>query len=171
MEKLQSSIVKAYEDIEEEKRKNTELLNMIFPSDIAEKLWNGRKIFLLHQIIGLCLMNLVLKGEHIAARSVDNVTLLYSDIVGFTAICSTAQPIEIIEMLKRLYTDFDNACGLLDIYKIETIGDAYVVAGGLHKPSKYHAQRIAWMGLIMMETASQNHTHKGERIKVSNIKF
>ena len=42
MEKLKSSIQQAYEDIEEEKRKNTELLNLIFPSDIAEKLWNGR---------------------------------------------------------------------------------------------------------------------------------
>lgn len=41
MEKLKSSIQQAYEDIEEEKRKNTELLNLIFPSDIAEKLWNG----------------------------------------------------------------------------------------------------------------------------------
>ena len=170
MEKLQSSIVKAYEDIEEEKRKNTELLNMIFPSDIAEKLWNGKKKRMTLFLWSKC-SKLNLKGEHIAARSVDNVTLLYSDIVGFTAICSTAQPIEIIEMLKRLYTDFDNACGLLDIYKIETIGDAYVVAGGLHKPTKYHAQRIAWMALIMMETASQNHTHKGERIKVNTKKL
>ena len=42
MEKIKSSIQQAYEDIEEEKRKNTELLNLIFPSDIAEKLWNGK---------------------------------------------------------------------------------------------------------------------------------
>lgn len=145
MEKLKSSIQQAYEDIEEEKRKNTELLNLIFPSDIAEKLWNGEKIM---------------------ARSIENVTLLYSDIVGFTSICSTAQPIQIVEMLKSLYLDFDNACGLLDIYKLETIGDAYIVAGNLHKPSKYHAQRIAWMALIMMQTANNNFTHKGDRIKV-----
>ena len=105
-------------------------------------------------------------GEKILARSIDNVTLLYSDIVGFTSICSTAQPIEIVEMLKRLYTDFDNACGMLDVYKLETIGDAYIVAGGLHKPSKYHAQRIAWMSLMMMESANKNFTHKGDRIKV-----
>jgi guanylate cyclase soluble subunit alpha len=99
------------------------------------------------------------------------VTLLYSDIVGFTSICSTAQPIEIVEMLKCLYTDFDNACGLLDIYKIETIGDAYVVAGGLHKPSKYHSQRIAWMGLIMVHSALKNFTPKGDKIKVKKISF
>lgn len=95
-----------------------------------------------------------------------NVTLLYSDIVGFTSICSTAQPIEIIEMLKRLYTDFDNYCGMLDIYKIETIGDAYVAAGGLHKPSDYHAQQVSWMSLLMMNSASNNFTNKGDRIKM-----
>jgi guanylate cyclase soluble subunit alpha len=96
--------------------------------------------------------------------------LLYSDIVGFTSICSGAQPIEVIEMLKRLYTDFDNYCGLLDIYKIETIGDAYIVAGGLHKSSKYHAQQIAWMSLLMMDSASRNFTHKGDKIKVKKEK-
>ena len=99
-------------------------------------------------------------------KSVENVTLLYSDIVGFTAICSTAQPIQIVEMLKLLYTEFDYACGLLDIYKLETIGDAYIVAGGLHKKSKYHAQRIAWMSLLMMEAAANNFTHRGDRIKI-----
>jgi hypothetical protein len=41
MEKLKKSIVQAHEDIELEKQKNIELLNMIFPSDIAEKLWKG----------------------------------------------------------------------------------------------------------------------------------
>ena len=109
------------------------------------------------------------KGEKVPARSVYNVTLLYSDIVGFTAICSTAQPIEIIEMLKHLYTDFDHYCGLLDIYKIETIGDAYVCAGGLHRPSKTHAQQVAWMSLLMMESAAKNITHKGDTIKVKRF--
>jgi len=42
MEKLQASIQQAYEEIEEEKQKNIELLNLIFPSDIAEQLWNGK---------------------------------------------------------------------------------------------------------------------------------
>lgn len=100
------------------------------------------------------------------ARNIENVTLLYSDIVGFTSICSVSQPIEIIAMLKRLYTEFDNYCGLLDIYKIETIGDAYVVAGGLHKPSEYHSLQIAWMSLLMMQAAAKNYTTMGGEIKI-----
>ena len=43
MEKLKKSIVKTHEDIDEEKEKNIELLNMIFPSDIAKKLWGGKQ--------------------------------------------------------------------------------------------------------------------------------
>ena len=88
-------------------------------------------------------------------------------------------------MLKNIYTEFDNFCGLCDVYKIETIGDAYIVAAGiflknfvsfiynlnknskgLHKPSKHHAQRAAWMSLLMIDTASKNFTNKNEKIKV-----
>lgn len=74
MEKLKKSILQANEDIQKEKLKNIELLNMIFPSEIAEKLWMGQKV---------------------NAHNVENVTLLYSDIVGFTSICSSSEPIEI----------------------------------------------------------------------------
>jgi hypothetical protein len=45
MEKLKKSIVKTHEDIDEEKEKNIELLNMIFPSDIARKLWGGIYVY------------------------------------------------------------------------------------------------------------------------------
>jgi guanylate cyclase soluble subunit alpha len=69
-------------------------------------------------------------------------------------------------MLKNIYTEFDNFCGLVDVYKIETIGDAYIVAAGLHKSSKYHAQRAAWMSLLMMDAASKSFTTKNEKIKV-----
>lgn len=69
-------------------------------------------------------------------------------------------------MLKALYTEFDNYCGLLDIYKIETIGDAYVVAGGLHKSSHFHCLQVAWMSLLMMEASARNYTPKGVEIKM-----
>lgn len=57
-------------------------------------------------------------GESIEAQSHDNVTMLFSDLVGFTAICSTATPMEIISLLQSLYTQFDVLCGDLDIYKV-----------------------------------------------------
>ena len=145
MEKLNKSIVQAQQDTEENKQKNIELLNMIFPSDIASLLW---------------------RGEKVQARNLNCVTLLYSDIVGFTSICSSAQPIEVIEMLKSLYIDFDHVCEMLDVYKIETIGDAYIVAGGLHKFSEFQAQQIAWMALLMIKLSSRNYTPQGHEIRM-----
>ena len=61
---------------------------------------------------------LVLSGETVPPSKVDNVTMLFSDIVGFTSICSTATPLQVIAMLSSLYTNFDQLCELLDIYKV-----------------------------------------------------
>lgn len=60
----------------------------------------------------------MLSGETIEAKSYPNVTMLFSDIVGFTAICSTATPMMVINMLQNLYERFDQFCGQLDIYKV-----------------------------------------------------
>lgn len=57
-------------------------------------------------------------GQSVEPMKVENVTMLFSDIVGFTAICATCTPIQIVNMLNSLYTHFDNFCGVLDIYKV-----------------------------------------------------
>lgn len=101
MDKLKKSIEEANADVNKEKKKNVELLQLMFPADIAEKLW---------------------MGHDIQAKPYSEVTLLFSDIVGFTRICSTATPIQVVTMLEKLYKQFDEYCGYYDIYKVETIG-------------------------------------------------
>ncbi|XP_061164147.1 guanylate cyclase soluble subunit alpha-2-like [Saccostrea echinata] len=145
MEQIKKSILEGSEAVNIEKQKNVELLNMIFPEAIAMKLW---------------------RGEPIQPTKVDDVTMLFSDIVGFTAICATCTPMMVVNMLNSLYTQFDHYCGMLDVYKVETIGDAYCVAGGLHRKSNYHAQQIAWMALKMMETAKNELSHDGNVIRM-----
>jgi len=61
----------------------------------------------------------LITGETIEAKMHENVTMLFSDIVGFTSICSTATPMMIVTMLQNLYTQFDAYCGQLDIYKVK----------------------------------------------------
>ncbi|XP_032489334.1 guanylate cyclase soluble subunit alpha-1 [Phocoena sinus] len=143
--KLKATLEQAHQALEEEKRKTVDLLCSIFPCEVAQQLWQGRAV---------------------QAKRFGDVTMLFSDIVGFTAICSQCSPLQVITMLNALYTRFDRQCGELDVYKVETIGDAYCVAGGLHKESDTHAVRIALMALKMMELSDEVVSPHGEPIKM-----
>ncbi|KAL3267123.1 hypothetical protein HHI36_011263 [Cryptolaemus montrouzieri] len=98
MDKLKSSIEEGNRAVDKEREKNVSLLHLIFPPDIAKRLW---------------------LGETIEAKTHEDVTMLFSDIVGFTSICSTATPMMVINMLQNLYNQFDVFCGQLDVYKPE----------------------------------------------------
>ncbi|XP_037947861.1 head-specific guanylate cyclase-like [Teleopsis dalmanni] len=145
MDKLKSSIEEGNAAVTKERKKNVSLLHLIFPAEIAERLWLGASI---------------------DAKTYPDVTILFSDIVGFTSICSRATPFMVISMLELLYKDFDEFCDLFDVYKVETIGDAYCVASGLHRASIYDAHKVAWMALKMIEACSKHITHDGEQIKM-----
>ncbi|XP_073954227.1 guanylate cyclase 1 soluble subunit alpha 2 [Choristoneura fumiferana] len=145
MDKLKNRIEEASKAVDKEREKNVSLLHLIFPPHIAKRLWLGEKI---------------------EAKSHDDVTMLFSDIVGFTSICATATPMMVIDMLEDLYTVFDVFCEELDVYKVETIGDAYCVASGLHRKIDTHAPQIAWMAMRMVETCAQHFTHEGHPIKM-----
>ncbi|XP_055532895.1 head-specific guanylate cyclase [Wyeomyia smithii] len=145
MDKLKSSIEEANAAVTKERKKNVNLLQLMFPAEIAERLWLGAQI---------------------DAKTYPDVTMLFSDIVGFTSICSTATPFMVISMLESLYKHFDELCGFFDVYKVETIGDAYCVASGLHRASIYDAHKVAWMALRMIETCSQFKAHDGQHIRM-----
>ena len=57
-------------------------------------------------------------GQTVEAETIDDVTMLFSDIVGFTAICGIATPMMVIDMLNRLYTRFDAETVVCDVYKV-----------------------------------------------------
>ncbi|XP_038938055.2 guanylate cyclase soluble subunit alpha-2 isoform X2 [Rattus norvegicus] len=109
MDKLKATLEKTHQALEEEKKKTVDLLYSIFPGDVAQQLW---------------------QRQQVQARKFDDVTMLFSDIVGFTAICAQCTPMQVISMLNELYTRFDHQCGFLDIYKMRIgIHSGSVLAG------------------------------------------
>lgn len=84
-----------------------------------------------------------------------NVTVLYADIVGFTDYSSGKRPRQVVEMLSKLFTNFDKECDRLNLFKIYTIGDCYVVMGfvdlNLRKSPKEEANNVAQLAISMIK--------------------
>lgn len=64
------------------------------------------------------------QGKAISAQTFAGATIFFSDIVGFTTLAGSSSPMEIVNLLNKLYTEFDQILDLFDVYKVETIGDA-----------------------------------------------
>ena len=109
-------------------QKSESLLLNILPHTIAERLKHDPKEI----------------AEHF-----DDVTILFSDIVGFTPISSKMPPLELVQLLNQMFSTFDKLAEKHGLEKIKTIGDAYMLAGGLPVPTNNHAEAVADMALEM----------------------
>ena len=115
--------------IESEKQKNEELLLNILPQPIAMRMK---------------------ANEYLIADSVAECSILFADIVGFTPLSESLGPVKIVEMLNRIFTQFDDFCEQTGVEKIKTIGDNYMVAGGVPNPDPEHALKVAEMAILML---------------------
>ncbi|KAK3094602.1 hypothetical protein FSP39_003914 [Pinctada imbricata] len=119
----------------EEKKRAEQLLYQVLPKSVADEL----KV-----------------GKTVQAEAFDCVTIYFSDIVGFTSLSSVSTPIEIVDFLNDLYTSFDEVIENFVVYKVETIGDAYMVVSGLPiRNGSNHVIEIARMSLAIRKVASR----------------
>jgi adenylate cyclase len=94
------------------------------------------------------------------------VSVLFADIVGFTRMSSRLPPERIVGMLNELFCKFDDVAGRLGLEKIKTIGDCYMVAGGLPEPRADHALAVAEMGFAMLDIVAEMAARTGEPLDV-----
>ncbi|KAI1231439.1 Atrial natriuretic peptide receptor 2, partial [Lamprotornis superbus] len=123
------------EDLKRERRLAEDLLHQMLPKSVAKQLRKCQKV---------------------EAENYDQVTIFFSDIVGFTSIAASCTPLQVVEMLNNLYVCFDTRIESYDVYKVETIGDAYMVVSGLpERNGTKHADEIAKMSLDLVAAVRQ----------------
>mmetsp|Transcript_3823 Transcript_3823/g.8537 ORF Transcript_3823/g.8537 Transcript_3823/m.8537 type:complete len:1220 (+) Transcript_3823:92-3751(+) len=94
------------------------------------------------------------------------VTIFFSDIVGFTSMAGSMRPIQVMKMLNDLYTELDKLVLKHQVYKVETIGDAYMVVGGApdRVPAPLAAERVALFALDVVAFVKKFRTNDGDQI-------
>lgn len=132
---LESLVEQKTAELMEEKKRSEELLYEMLPRFVVEQLKYGLSV---------------------TPEAYEAVTVCFSDIKDFTSIAASSSPIQVVQLLNLLYTEFDACIAKHDVYKVETIGDAYMTVSGLPvKNGHFHAKEIADMSLSLLELISE----------------
>lgn len=123
--------------IDAERLKSERLLLNVLPESIADELKHNTDTI---------------------AESFESTTILFADIVGFTKFSSGTSPKELVGLLNQIFSLFDEIVDRFGVEKIKTIGDAYMVAGGIPEPTDDHAEAIALLALDMQKALAQFNT-------------
>jgi adenylate cyclase len=120
-------------DLEREKRRSESLLLNILPQSIVNRMRDG---------------------ETTIADRVREATILFCDLVGFTALSHDLPAERVIDFLSQIFSAFDRLAAEQGVEKIKTIGDAYMAAAGIPEAQPDHALRVATLSLNMLEAVN-----------------
>ena len=137
--------IKYQDQIKIEQEKSDKLLLNILPKSIAERLKNG---------------------ESLIADDFEDSTVLFADLAGFTKLSSTISATDVVMQLNSIFSLFDGLIVKYSLEKIKTIGDCYMLAGGVPKPLSSHADSVVKMALDMLDTIEQINTKTNQSLKI-----
>ena len=127
---LENVVSKRTKQLQKESQRTEDLVSRLLPKSVAENLK---------------------QGNIVEPENFDAVTVYFSDIVGFTSIAKASTPFEVVALLNNMYTLFDSISAKFDVYKVETIGDAYMIVSGLPtRNGDLHAAEICTTALNLM---------------------
>lgn len=106
------------------------------------------------------------QGYRIIAESFPEVTVLFADIIDFSQLSARLSAAELVELLNGVFSTLDRLSEKYGLEKIKTIGDAYMVAGGLPEPRADHAEAVADMALDALEEIAQFSSQSGRPLSI-----
>lgn len=131
--------------LQAEQEKSERLLLSILPKAVAEQLK---------------------QNQNTIAESFAEASVLFADIVNFTALSAHRSAIEVVGLLNHIFSAFDQLAEQHGLEKIKTIGDAYMVVGGIPVPHPDHASAIAEMAIAMQQAIEQFNQISSEAIAI-----
>jgi class 3 adenylate cyclase len=134
-----------HDQLQAEREKSERLLRNMLPKPIAERMK---------------------KGELNIAEQHADATLLIADLVGFTTLTSSVDPIQIVGLLNEIFSAFDVLAEKRNLEKIKIIGDAYMVAGGIHSHHNDHAEAVAELAIALQEQVARFNSHYGTAFRI-----
>ncbi|MGI9083982.1 MAG: adenylate/guanylate cyclase domain-containing protein [Aeromicrobium sp.] len=106
------------------------------------------------------------RSEQVIADGYPEATVLFADLVGFTGLAERLAPADVVDLLDKVFASWDALAARHGVEKIKTIGDAYMVAGGLPIPREDHVEAIADMALEMAAELSRATAGSGQALEV-----
>ncbi|WP_162055904.1 adenylate/guanylate cyclase domain-containing protein [Pontibacter pamirensis] len=140
-----STIHDAEQEVAREKEKTEQLLLNNLPQAVAERFKNDQSYL---------------------AEGYPSVSVLFADIVGFTRFSEKVAPDDLVQFLNEVFSKFDSLTEAFGLEKIKTIGDAYMVAGGVPVPSDNHLQRVCRMAIKIQEVIQEIKSPDGEPLRM-----
>ena len=130
MDKIKSQLDLQHQLLAEEQKKSERVLLNVLPNSIAQRLKNHT--------------GLIADGHA-------DVTVMFADLVNFTQLTESLSPEQMVGLLNTIFSGFDELCEKYGVEKIKTIGDAYMVVGGLSRERANYTNDIADLALEMRE--------------------